>query len=64
MILHITAIETIINEDSEKDLRSSPKANSATPLAPGVGLTNMNSHKTNCFPSNNKCSNEDSFIKD
>lgn len=34
---------------------NSPKANSAIPLPPGVGLTNMNNHNTNCFPNTKKC---------
>lgn len=34
---------------------NSPKANSAIPLPPGVGLTNINNHNTSCLPKTKKC---------
>ena len=36
--------------EPENEISNSPKAYSATPLAPGVGLISINSHKTNCLP--------------
>ena len=63
MIRQIMAMDTMIIDDLEKSCRSSPKANSATPLAPGVGLTNIKSHNTNCFANSKKCSKTDSLIK-
>ena len=39
----------------DKSTNNSLKAYSATPLAPGVGLTNKNNHMTNCFASMKMC---------
>ncbi|MEY4572828.1 MAG: hypothetical protein RLZ10_2085, partial [Bacteroidota bacterium] len=44
------AIPVSKRAEPEKLISNSPKAYSATPLAPGVGLININNHSTNCFP--------------
>lgn len=39
------------------------KTYSAKPLPPGVGLTNIIIHMTNCFPKTMKCSNKPKWVK-
>ena len=41
--------------ESENGLSSSEKANSAIPLAPGVGLTSISNQSISCFPRSTMC---------
>ena len=50
MSRQITASATINKMEELNSPMSSPKANSAIPLAPGVGLINMKIQSTNCLP--------------